>query len=1447
MIWTAVFPLGLAAHEHGHEHDFPAHEFIQNKGQWHPNIQYKVNLPEGYLYLEKNQLKFHLVDLSFITAIHTGTFEGNPENIPIQHHVYTTTFLNANPNPIMVQEDVLEKYHNYYLGNDQKKWASRTPVSHAVRYKSLYPGVDLLVYNQEGNLKYDFVCKNARAAQQIRIRYDGQDEVKIKDKQLLVKTQLGDVFEAEPYVYQNINEKKIPVKSRYRLNSQVLSFDLEVEDPYQNEPIVIDPVLIFSTYSGSTTTNFGFTATYDSEGFLYSGSIAFGSGYPTTTGAFKTVFQGGSGLVSTIPTGCDVAITKYDTSGTKTIYSTYLGGSGDEMPHSMVVNSRDELYVYGTTGSQNFPVSNNAYQKALKNPTTTNRMILPLAVGFNDGSDLFVCAFTPDGTNLSASTYIGGGNNDGINNPGNYGAGNPQTLKYNYADEARGEIDIDNDDNVYVASCTRSNDFPIHGTPFFPNYRGGLQDGIIIKLSPTLNRVIWSSYLGGIFTDAIYSLAIDKKNDITVVGGTNSSAGFPSGALPGYTTFQGGRCDGFVTHIKGDGSSILNSTYFGSNEYDQVYFVERDKQQNVYLFGQTEDTSRKLIHNALYNTPTAGQFVSKLTPSLDSIIWSTKFGTASAAARATPNISPSAFLVDLCNSVYLSGWGGNTNRASGGNNVTTVTGMDTTAGAFQTNTDGSDFYLMVLADDASRITYGSFFGGPSADEHVDGGTSRFDRKGKIYQSVCAGCPRSTAGTSDFPTHPNPGAVSNLNGARNWGTRGGCNNAVFKIDFLLPSVVADFQIPRQYCINDSIEIKNTSLEQGASTYRWYFGNGDSSNLESPKPVFVSTGTFEVMLVIEDSNSCNLSDTISKKINLLSPSSLVLPNDSICLGDTVQLGIPNDPSYGYTWLPGGDIVDDSTAMRPKASPKQPTRYTALIETGLCVDTHYQFIQVDSFILARFQLPDSICQPDTLELINTSTILAHTQIQWNLGVFGTSTQRQPQLVIQQSGVYPFTLSLTDTTACLENSSINGTITAVNDTSYALLPVLSCNGSPVQIGILPHPAHTYTWTNASGLSDSTRSNPNATVSQDVTYQLLIEKSYCTDTLTQTVQADSIRVQTSSDTVICSNVTLLNLAAQHFGTGIRYHWSSNPQFSDQINATLNDSIAPVSPTDYRTVYYFQSESQRGCNAVDSSVVLLNDFGIEISDSSRICFGDTLVLSVRSLTQNDTLSVVWTPFEDVIGPNDSTQLVVTPKTSRTYLVDIGTSFKCKSEAGVFVWVSQLDTQAITLSGTKDTIIQIENSELTVQPTGFAYQWSPSTGLSSPFGHQVTAQPDTSTLYTVDVFDPEMPECRISRNYRVEVIELNCGDPAVFLPNTFTPNGDGINDELKLHGNYIDAMDLKIYDRWGELIFESQDQSKGWDGVVKNNEVWSDVFVYQLYVKCADGQEYRTKGDITLIK
>ena len=384
------------------------------------------------------------------------------------------------------------------------------------------------------------------------------------------------------------------------------------------------------------------------------------------------------------------------------MYSTYLGGNGDDNPHSLFVNLSGELYVLGSSTSSNFPVTSVAYDNT-----------------HNGGYDIVVVRFNSSGSTLLNSTYVGGSGEDGYFT---------SSLARNYADEGRGEIIVDSLGSVYVASYTRSTNFPV--TPgAVRTVRGGAQDACIFRMPANLGSLIFSTFLGGSGEDGAFSLKLDQNKDIICGAGT-ASADFP--VVGGFKGTFGGTIDGWVAKLNPSGTTLMASTYLGTSSYDQVYFVEIDRWNNVYAFGQT--LGAYPVVGTVYSNSGGKQFIQKMNNALSTSMISTVFGSVGASQI---NISPTAFLIDRCDNIYISGWGGNVNAGHSGGNTF---GMPVTGGALRSTTDGSDFYFLVLTRDARSLLYATYFGGDgSVGEHVDGGTSRFDPEGVVYQAICSGC------------------------------------------------------------------------------------------------------------------------------------------------------------------------------------------------------------------------------------------------------------------------------------------------------------------------------------------------------------------------------------------------------------------------------------------------------------------------------------------------------------------------------------------------------------------------------------------------------------------------------------------------------------------------------------------------------------------------------------
>jgi CHU_C Type IX secretion signal domain/PKD domain len=879
----------------------PQIKFIENKCQWPEQVQYSASVQNTFFSINQGGFSYTFLDKAQVDAMHHQSHESDQESsyvpeedIQIAGHRVTTTFIGADKNSISVPFGKLPEYYNYFLGSDDSHWSSRVSAYEGVLYPQYYPGIDLKVYSQGENLKYEFIAEPGADPSQILFEYTGADQISLVDGDLVVKASQFSFIEKKPVVYQIIHGERVYVQSEYELQGNKVRFCfVDNYDPCYS--LVIDPILIFSTYSGSTADNWGSTATPGERGTLYSAGVTSisktGEAFPATAGAFQVSY---GGLY-------DIGILKYDSTGSKLLYATYLGGSDSESAHSLVINKDNELLVLGTTGSADFPTSQNAIDRTYNGGDFEENVIT-----YETGSDLFVARISKDGSQLIASTFLGGSDNDGLN---------PSTspLVANYGDQLRGDIIADADNNIYISSVTSSIDFPVANS-FGLTYQDGVTDALLLKLNPDLSQIVWAGFLGGEDADASHTIKFDPDGNL-VVGGGSSSLNFPT-TTRAYQPVHAGSVDGWIAKIKNDGTAILASTFTGTDTFNQVYFIDLDSDGYIYAYGQT--TGSFPVTAGVYKNLNSGQFLQKFDPSLSTLIFSTVFGSG----LGIPNISPTAFLVNDCNNIYLSGWGGLINSAPGFWNSSTA-GMPVTADAFQRTTSGSDFYFIVLTSDASQLLYATFLGGTQSRTHVDGGTSRFDKSGVVYHAVCSGCsslnPTGEA-SSDFPT--TAGAWSRVNRSLN------CNNAAFKFDLsLLKARIqtnsVDLKQPglNKVCLPDKIVFQNKST--GGEYYQWNFGDGNSMEKTDTSRIvhqYSKTGVYKVWLKAIDIGTCVGVDSTSTTIYVNKATGFAGENQTMCFdaGTTLIAG----GGVKYNWSTTTGLVSDQAT--PRVNPEVDTQY-------------------------------------------------------------------------------------------------------------------------------------------------------------------------------------------------------------------------------------------------------------------------------------------------------------------------------------------------------------------------------------------------------------------------------------------------------------------------------------------------------------------------------------------
>ena len=1267
-----------------------------NNGQWDKEIEYSVDLSNGHLYVDQKGFTY---DLNNAMAHHHELEENHAlETDKIECQVIKAHFENSTWKGVKKEENLSSFYRNYFIGNDKSRWKSKVFSVEQATMIDFYDGIDLVLNGATEKLKYSFIVKPGIDISIIDYSIKGSDKVSLIDGALHIQTRFGEIIEERPTAWTEKEGKKTRVEVEFIVVNDHVKFHFP-KGYDETQTLVIDPYLVFSTFSGSTADNWGMTATPDTQGNLYAGGIVIqaGGNYPTTPGAFDLTFNGG--FVGLQVGGFDSALSKFNPTGTSLIFSTYFGGSQNEAPHSLVTDENDNLYVLGVTSSPNFPVIAGCFDVSHNGGPTVEVNEL----GYN-GADIYVAHFNAAGSSLVGSTFVGGSGTDGINT----GA-----LNYNYGDPFRGEIIVKNG-FVYVSSSTQSSDFPTFGAS--QGSLNGAQDAVIFKINSALTTMSWSTYFGGSGLESGNSIQLASNGNVYVAGGTNSnSLPFISG---NDLTFNGGVADGYIVKLQGGTSAIMAGTFMGLSEYDQAYFVQLDNLNEVYVYGQSE--SAWPISAGVYGNPNSGQFIRKYSNNLNTIIWTTMIGAGTGHAE----ISPTAFLVSDCFDIYISGWGGFINYSySTQATFSTSNGFPLTADAYQNVTTGSNFYIAVLDQDAAFLKYATYMGGTSSSyNHVDGGTSRFDKSGRIYHAVCGAC-----GGQDYGFTSTPGVWSPTNQSSN------CNLAAFKFELSTIDAVVAAPDPL-ICLPDPVIFNNNSANGNA--FYWDFGDGTTSTAINPSHLYPGAGNYTVTLVVTDTNGCFSPDSIQFLINIGDfQGGIIVPSGAVCPGIPFQL-----EAYGgaiYEWSPA-NVLDDPTSATPIATVNVTTVFTVIVSDS--------------------------CGADTLQL--------------TLPVFPT------------------------------NPSIS------NDTSI-------CIGNSAQI--TAGGGGTYLWSPATTLDDPTSANPIATPQINTTYSVVITSpDGCINNESMLVSV----FYTPPIPVIPDSVQMCvgSSIAITVSGGDSYVWSPNYQINQLTGPTVI-----VSPAD-DFIYY--------CNFINACGFVLDSVLVKVVEATILAGSDTIICPGESaiLWASGGISYSWSPTATL---NNSTlsQVIATPTSSTLYTVIGIDSTGCTDTAYVQVDLYpqpfiQTSPDVYAFYG---DVIQLSAASTTNGP----YIWSPAEFLSCVSCSSPEANPNQNTTYIVTYTDEN--GCSASDNVHIYY------DPIVYVPNTFTPNGDESNQGFHIVAHNIQSFELLIFDRWGELIFTMSDLTDYWDGSYKGNNCQDGTYVWKLIYYDFLNKEYNLTGHVNLLR
>jgi hypothetical protein len=535
--------------------------------------------------------------------------------------------------------DELAGRSSYFVGNDPAAWRSDIPTYARVRFGAVYPGIDLIYHGSQGSLEYDFVVAPGAAPASIRLRFAGADHLQIAaNGDLLLRVGGLDIRHHKPRIYQRIDGAERPVAGDYVLRAPgEVGFRLAAYD--RRRSVVIDPVLSFASYLGGTGFEESFGAAVDGAGNFYICGVTASTNLPVAHALQPT--YGGKGdayvakfaadgsrmLYSTYLGGSkfeqcwgmtldphgnlyvvgdtlspdfpvtanalqrqnagnrDGWLAKLDPTGSKLLYATFLGGSGEDFAYSIALDAGGAMYVVGETASADFPTVN------------------PLQATSGGGVDAYVTKINPSGSAIVYSTYLGG---SGM--------------------ERAWGITVDHAGNAYVTGQTASFDFPTTPHAFQSAFGGGVDDAYVAAINASGSALIYSTYLGGNGQDVGFSIAGTGDGNVVVTGRTGSPD-LPVTANAFQKLYAGGATDVLVAKFRPDGTPAY-VTFLGGAGADGAFLVALDHLGNAYIAGQTESPDFPVLHavQSKFGGGNRDGFLTKLSADGTKLGYSTFYG-----------------------------------------------------------------------------------------------------------------------------------------------------------------------------------------------------------------------------------------------------------------------------------------------------------------------------------------------------------------------------------------------------------------------------------------------------------------------------------------------------------------------------------------------------------------------------------------------------------------------------------------------------------------------------------------------------------------------------------------------------------------------------------------------------------------------------------------------------
>jgi len=614
-----------------------------------------------------------------------------------------------------------------------------------------------------------------------------------------------------------------------------------------------------------------------------------------------------------------------------------------------------------------------------------------------------------------------------------------------------------------------------------------------------------------------------------------------------------------------------------------------------------------------------------------------------------------------------------------------------------------------------------------------------------------------------------------------------------------------------------------------------GNGTATPTISTAQI----GEFTLQVSIQNSSGCSIENEMLINIEEVMELEISSINYAQCTNLTVDFTNLNTADVECEWYFDypNNTTATSTELNPSYTYAEPGEYmVALVPLEDCHEPIYLPVTVATAPVIEIAADADDCQPEvTVQFTDLSQVNNGIQSwNWDFGTLGTSALSNPELTVTESQIIDATLIIEYNNGCTETVS---TSVPVNIFSEPTLEdnFFSCTGQDVELNPNGSSDFVYQWTtngNAT-ISDANAVNPTTTLTETTTFEVVIsnQNGNCATIQEVVVEvADEIlTMQPLPDLVLCEDVEV-NMTADVIGaTSIL--WAIDEDFNNVISTEETLTVMSGEPT----TYYVMVSSDDGCEIVQDAIIGNYSPEIEFAETMQVC--ENQKVTWNDPTIDPAAITSWSPFNPI-------ETAVGNSAEFTFTMDIGAECPAVGEFDLTVLPFEFD---YTIGIESSELLEGETTQLTVtNHPSFVYNWTPATGLSGTNIYNPIAQPLQTTTYIVDVTDSET-NCSGRAEIEIQVEEAICDEPYIFVPNAFTPNEDGKNDVLFVRGVNLDKVYFAVYDRWGEMVFETDDLEHGWDGSFKGKQVSGDVYGYYLKAICFGGEHFFKKGNVTVLK